>query len=61
MTPDEFCYWLRGYFEISKAIGTDTPGMVLIEEHLNRVFEKVKPKPNKARSKSLIRPSRRIC
>jgi hypothetical protein len=44
MTPENFCYWLQGYFEISRATGqplvvTDKE-IKVIEEHLQLVFKK---------------------
>ena len=54
MTPTEFCYWLRGYFEISGASGIHKEGalgsnvtvdqglisakVIMIKEHLDMVF-----------------------
>lgn len=45
MTPQEFCYWLQGFFEIaseSNAKVTLTQGQVdMIQRHLNLVFTNV--------------------
>lgn len=52
MTPENFCYWLHGYFEIERARQNGSPFGVqpvsitpiqslVIEEHLNLVFHKV--------------------
>lgn len=47
MTPENFCYWIRGYLEITRATGqpiviTDKEVRV-IEDHLNLVLNKVTP------------------
>lgn len=49
MTPEQFCYWLQGYFEI-QGIGTkdDMEGVhpdqaKIIRDHLNLVFDKKTP------------------
>lgn len=45
MTPENFCYWLQGFFEIKKVIpGTNTISISdeqskMIEEHLKMVFK----------------------
>lgn len=49
MTPENFCYWLQGYFEIREASGKDkellTQAQVnMIQEHLRLVFNKVSKK-----------------
>jgi hypothetical protein len=41
MTPQEFCYWLQGYFEVS-GNETLTPEQVkMVKEHLQLTFNKV--------------------
>lgn len=45
MTPEQFCYWLQGYFEIGH-IDTDMMNATqiqVVKEHLNLVFQKVTP------------------
>lgn len=49
MTPENFCYWLQGFFEINRK-NTLTPFINItplqsqeIENHLNLVFHKVTP------------------
>lgn len=38
MTPENFCYWLQGHFELG---GNSTPESInVIKEHLNLVFKK---------------------
>lgn len=52
MTPEQFCYWLQGYFELGGHDGkTDMKGerVRIIKDHLDLVFKKVTPdrKPEK--------------
>lgn len=47
MTPEQFCYWLQGYFELKQTIdhrdGATPETMKVIEDHLKTVFVKVTP------------------
>ena len=47
MTPENFCYWLQGYFELKQTIdhrdGATPETMKVIEDHLKTVFVKVTP------------------
>lgn len=47
MTPEQFCYWLQGYFELKQTIdhreGATPATMKMIEDHLKTVFVKVTP------------------
>lgn len=47
MTPEQFCYWLQGYFELKKTIdhreGATPETMKMIEDHLQTVFHKITP------------------
>jgi hypothetical protein len=43
MTPEQFCYWLQGFFEISGAEKIDARQTKEIKNHLSTVFEKVTP------------------
>ena len=46
MTPEQFCYWLQGFFEISMDLGQRglTPQQCqVIQDHLQLVFDKVTP------------------
>lgn len=47
MTPEQFCYWLQGYFELKRTIdhrlGATQETMEVIEQHLQTVFDKVTP------------------
>lgn len=46
MTPEQFCYWLQGYSEISDESPTGDQ-WTIIQDHLKLVFEKVTPdRPN---------------
>lgn len=44
MTPDQFCYWLQGYFEISGSTKLNKEQVDVIKEHLSLVFNKVTTK-----------------
>lgn len=43
MTPENFTYWLQGFFEISDAKELDETQVQIIKDHLNLVFNKVTP------------------
>lgn len=44
MTPENFCYWLQGYFEILNDVKTlNTEQCKIIQDHLKLVFNKVTP------------------
>lgn len=45
MTPEQFCYWLRGYFEIcGKDVSVLVPDQVqVVRDHLDKVFTPWKP------------------
>lgn len=40
MTPENFCYWLQGFFEISGTTELTKEQVVMIEEHLQLIFNK---------------------
>lgn len=47
MTPEQFCYWLQGFFELSCPIDGLSPTQIAaIRDHLNTVFNKVTPDRN---------------
>lgn len=51
MNPQEFCYWLQGYFELhdEEEPMSLTPSQVsVIKDHLKLVFHKVTPTYEKA-------------
>ncbi len=43
MSPEQFCYWLGGYFEISDSKSLSPNQVQIIKAHLDLVFEKVTP------------------
>lgn len=43
MSPDSFCYWLNGFFEISDQKELTPQQVHIIKDHLNLVFKKVTP------------------
>lgn len=50
MTPENFCYFVQGYFEITKAVTgkleVDPIAIKVIDDHLQLVFKKETPKYN---------------
>ncbi len=44
MSPENFCYWLQGYNELSGGRPIDTVGWKVLQDHLALVFNKVTPK-----------------
>lgn len=43
MSPDSFCYWLNGFFEISGQSELTPQQVQIIKDHLTLVFNKVTP------------------
>jgi len=43
MTPEQFCYWLQGYMEMSEAEKLDEKQVKIMKDHLALVFMKVTP------------------
>jgi hypothetical protein len=43
MTPENFCYWLQGYMELTHAKNLNASQFQIIQDHLNLVFNKVTP------------------
>lgn len=41
MTPENFCYWLQGYFEIADTADLSKKQTRMIREHLGLIFTKV--------------------
>lgn len=46
MTPENFCYWLRGHFELNEGQPLSAEQSKMIAEHLKLVFKKVTPPLN---------------
>jgi len=40
MTPENFCYWLQGFFEISQSSEITSEQAMMIKRHLDLVFHK---------------------
>lgn len=40
MTPQDFTYWLQGFFELSGATSLTPEQVKIIKEHLSLVFKK---------------------
>jgi hypothetical protein len=43
MSPEQFTYWLKGFFEISDTNNLSEKQVQIIRDHLNLVFNKVTP------------------
>ena len=43
MTPENYCYWLQGLFELTNSEELSKEQVVVIKEHLQLVFTKVTP------------------
>lgn len=41
MTPNDFCYWLQGFMEISGTKAIDKAQVAVIRKHLELVFANV--------------------
>ncbi len=39
MTSRDFCYWLQGFFEISKCSQLDREQVDMVKKHLNMAFK----------------------
>lgn len=46
MTPEQFCYWLQGFAEVADTCPSAFQWKE-IQGHLNTVFKKVTPTPDK--------------
>ena len=44
MTPENFCYWLQGYMEITDDYRLNAHQASIVKDHLKLVFEKKTPK-----------------
>jgi hypothetical protein len=47
MSPENFAYWLQGYFEISGANELNAKQTQQVKDHLQLVFKKETPDANK--------------
>ena len=65
MTPNEFCYWLQGYFELTDACCVNVKQAEIIRQHLDLVFEKkttgVISVGNSWVTASLLNMNRKVC
>ncbi len=43
MQPQDFCYWLQGFLEMSDAKTLDVKQLQVLRDHLNLVFNKQTP------------------
>ncbi len=43
MTPENFCYWLQGLFEVGGAESLNSAQTQIVKDHLALVFTKVTP------------------
>jgi len=43
MTPEQFCYWLNGHFDLSETETLSEAQVKVIKEHLALVFNKKAP------------------
>lgn len=43
MTPEQFAYWLQGYFEISRNTQLNEEQVKIVKDHLQLCFNKVTP------------------
>lgn len=43
MTPLEFMYWLKGYFDITRTSKLDPPNVDIIKKQMDEVFSQNKP------------------
>ena len=43
MTPEQFAYWLHGYFEISQSTELNEEQVKIVKDHLELCFKKVTP------------------
>lgn len=49
MTPQEFCYWLQGYLELSESPSLSSRQTEMVKRHLALVFTDVTTEPEDAR------------
>ena len=44
--PELFCFWLKGFFELSNADTISDKQLQIIKDHLDLVFDKITPDRN---------------
>lgn len=44
MTPEQFCYWLQGFLELTSVSQVTNEQLESVKSHLETVFNKVTPK-----------------
>lgn len=61
MTPENFCYWLQGYFEIEEPDFLSKGQIRMIRDHLSLVFNYPKRERGQAKKKprACAKPKRR--
>jgi hypothetical protein len=50
MTPENFAYWLNGFFELSGVETLNEQQVAIVKEHLSLVFTKVTKSPSNPRN-----------
>ena len=58
MTPENFTYFLQGFFEISDAKKLDETQVQIIKDHLDLVFNKVTPDRSESKLKEFEWPTK---
>lgn len=53
MTPQDFCFWLQGFLEISESPGITEKQTSIIKDHLKLVFQDKTPKIEGRRPQTL--------
>jgi hypothetical protein len=43
MTPDSFCYWLKGFVELGEPVTLSKKQLQILKDHLDLVFDKKTP------------------
>lgn len=46
MTPEQFTYWLKGFYELNEPESINEKQTLIIKDHLDLVFGKVTPNRN---------------
>lgn len=56
MNSENFCYWLKGFFELENPKNLNEQQVEMIKDHLNLVFKKITPE----RTISFLDPKEKI-